>query len=252
MVELMKAVQIQPEKITLGLRATPVISGKDPTSSAEPVVAARDWAAELDHHQKKAEQLARELKAVQVQLSQRTEELSALRAQVDAADADSQSCGYLAGQALARKELESTDEHIRAEWSALAGELLSSRDTFFAEWRQQLTDIAIAVIARMLGDTVVDYEAVQAAVQQVLRESGAEGKIRVLIAVSQFERFGPLLAANLQALGENIEVVPSRRVNHGGCILETGAGVIDGRYEVQLEAIKKILDRKFATDGSSS
>jgi flagellar biosynthesis/type III secretory pathway protein FliH len=47
-----------------------------------------------------------------------------------------------------------------------------------------------------------------------------------------------------------LEIASDARVTHGGCLLETPGGLIDGRFESQLTRLHEILSAHYA--GSTS
>jgi type III secretion protein L len=76
-------------------------------------------------------------------------------------------------------------------------------------------------------------------VLEVLRKAGYQEKMVVKVSPDDHE----LLSKHRLRLSsiKNIEFVSDEKVKLGGCIVKTDSGMIDGRLEVQLQALYDIL-----------
>lgn len=108
--------------------------------------------------------------------------------------------------------------------------------------QSSITDIALAAIAKIIGEQLTDVRQVSQSIEHIIYESGFAGAMKVLVAPTHYEELTSAGGIVLQRLGNRqLELQPDPRVSYGGCILETAGGVIDGRYEVQLKNLRTIV-----------
>jgi flagellar assembly protein FliH len=198
--------------------------------------------SELTHAKTRIEQLEAALEESQHKLKASNEALNELHAGLDAERAGAREQGYAAGleraEITARAELQKQLE----AWRHSVEEMLHANDERLRALHAELTDIVLAAAIKLLGEQLVNPHAVRGCVEHVMRESGITTPSRVLIAPAQYEQLTKYGGAQLAWFRERrLDLAPDAKVAHGGCILETPNGLIDGRYEAQLAKLREIV-----------
>jgi flagellar assembly protein FliH len=150
--------------------------------------------------------------------------------------------GYEAGQLRAKTEVEQETARLfgalAAVVSAAESALEQERDALAAD----CADIVAEVLAKIAGSVLASREAIVGTVLTVLRrmKDDREATIRVHaddLPVLQFEeeKLSKLFGRS------KFTLVADSRVTVGGCIVETSAGSLDGRLDVQLREMCETL-----------
>ena len=108
-----------------------------------------------------------------------------------------------------------------------------------------MLDLVFTSLCRLLGQISLSAQAVRAQVQQALIELGARS-VAVMrlhpqdIACLQDD---PYTAAMLQQMGvdSKIPFLADAHITLGGCIIDTPAGSLDARFEIQFQALRDSL-----------
>lgn len=187
-----------------------------------------------------------ELQTTREQLKETTAALEALQTSLLAEQARAKEQGYAEGlrqaQAAAQRALEEQLTH----WRQSAEEMLRASDARTQALRTEITDVVMASLVKILGEQAANPHMIRAAVEQTLKESSAGAPLRVLLAPAQFEQLMKSGAAQLGWFKERrLEIAPDARVTHGGCLLETSSGFIDGRLETQLARLHEIISTHY-------
>lgn len=185
-----------------------------------------------------------ERELLRVQLSDLQEQIAARKA---AAHQEGYADGLKNAEAQAKRELAA----VLSSWQTSLEHGQRQYESSIQAIQSQLTEVVMTAVTKLLGDHAMAPALVKAAVEQTLREAGGGVPARVLIAPSQYEQLTRLGAPNLAALRERrIEIAPDARVAAGGCMIETSNGLIDGRFEVQLQRLREIVSRHLAPAAS--
>jgi flagellar biosynthesis/type III secretory pathway protein FliH len=198
--------------------------------------------SELQGAKIRVEQLDAVLSDTQRRLTASDEALNELQGALDAERAAAREQGYAAGleraEAVAKADLQKQLE----SWRHSVEEMLRANEDRWRAVHSELSDIVLAAAAKLIGEQLVSPHAVRACVEQLMRETGITAPSRVLIAPSQYEQLlksgGPHLAWFKE---RRLDLAPDARVTHGGCILETSNGLMDGRYDVQLTRLRELV-----------
>lgn len=107
---------------------------------------------------------------------------------------------------------------------------------------EMTVEIVCEAVAKVIGESMVDKDVVAAAVRQVVRK--AKEQTKMIVRVSQAD--WTFLHGHEAELTDgfsagSVEILPDDRVQMGGCLVETSAGTLDGRLEVQLERLREAL-----------
>lgn len=103
-------------------------------------------------------------------------------------------------------------------------------------------EVVCEAVTKIIGDALIDRDVVVSAIRQVVREARERSKLVVHVSPHDWT----LLEGHRDRLTEglsvgSVEIVADDRVQLGGCLLETPAGNLDGRLEVQLERLRDAL-----------
>ena len=141
--------------------------------------------------------------------------------------------GVAEAQAVSRDKLHQLDGLIEAAGRSFTAQVSDLED--------MAVSIAFEALVKLLGEALVTPSGVQAVVSQVLQQAKDQEKLIVRLSPGDFYL---LLQHRPEApvlMQSGIELVPDERVALGGCLVETGAGSLDGRIETQLESLRRVL-----------
>jgi flagellar biosynthesis/type III secretory pathway protein FliH len=131
-----------------------------------------------------------------------------------------------------------------ARVESLSSALQRERQEFFARIEPELVRLAVTIAEKVIGrelelrpETVVDL--VQAATKR-LREREL---LRVSVNPRDLERVREARDDLLSAVEgiQRLEIIEDRRVDPGGCVIESPNGTLDARIRTQLEEISRVL-----------
>lgn len=131
--------------------------------------------------------------------------------------------------------------------------LSDAREATFQELEDSAVEVVFEAVTKILGyaatDKQIAYNVVREAIEQV------KGRDHLIIRVSNKD-YDLVKAALAHAgaehsLAKNINIVADNLVQLGGCLIETEAGSLDARLEIQLQRLKDILlgTRRTPSDG---
>lgn len=163
------------------------------------------------------------------------EELEALRRQAMESGREQ---GLQQGRAAGERECSRQIQLLRAVVEESKAAHLRALDVLATS----ATDIVLVAVGKILGDAFANHEAALAAVRETLRRCHDRSHLRVCVAPGDFE----VLSARHEELLErtragDLELVADERVALGGCIVESVAGRLDARLEVQIQRLDETL-----------
>jgi flagellar assembly protein FliH len=244
---LKKTTSLTDQRVTLGPATSLAIS-----PMAEPVI---DLAAELEKlrrdlaqaqqeicgNNEKLNTATAELISVQDELAQARNEVQQLRADLKQEHDGAREKGYQAGiESALQESLKSLEQQSALWWKGLE-QLIEHEQIFFGTIKSQMTDLIMAAVAKIIGEQLADPHAIAASIDQIIRESGELHEIQVFIAPTHYEALQTGGTTLRPIRGRTVELFPDTRVEYGGCLLEGRNGVIDGRFEIQLEKLRSIV-----------
>lgn len=120
-----------------------------------------------------------------------------------------------------------------------AAELEDAIEAWFVAAEEQLAEVALLVAAKVISaEITANREIVVAIVRDALAEVDHVKNVRIRVNPADSEYLSDqtetILAANRSL--RRVEVVPDSTI-HGGCVVESDAGVIDATVSTRLEAI---------------
>ena len=197
---------------------------------------------ELQLAQTNISELEHLLAASRHESQQRSAQLTQIESSLDAERAAACDRGHAEGveKATAAARLEA--EHQARQWQRSAEEMLRAHESHWQTLRNDLTDVVMGAVIKMLGEQLTHPQAIRAVIEQTMRESSVGAPLRALIAPSQYDQLTKAGGSHLAWFKERrMELAPDARVTHGGCLLETTAGFIDARFETQLAKLRDIV-----------
>ena len=150
--------------------------------------------------------------------------------------------GFAQGNA---EGLETGERAYAAQLQALA-ELIASLRNVMGQQIEGVTDVAVEIVyeavVKIIGEQVMQRETVVAIVREIMRRAKDRSRLVARVAPRDLEMItaqGGKLTEGLNV--GDIEIVGDDRVSLGGCLLETPAGNLDGRLEIQLQQLRDAL-----------
>jgi flagellar biosynthesis/type III secretory pathway protein FliH len=211
------------------------------------VVLDHDAREQLQQAQGHVEQLESELQATRQQLADAKATLEQLHGSLLSEQARAKEQGHAEGLRQGQQAAHRALEDQLAQWRQSADEMLRAAEARTQTLRAELTDVVLASVVKILGEQAANPHMIRAAVEQTLKESSAGAPLKVLLAPTQFEQLMKSGPAHLGWFKERrLEIAPDGRVTHGGCLLETPSGLIDGRLDTQLTRLHEIISAHFA------
>lgn len=150
--------------------------------------------------------------------------------------------GYEAGEQRARAEAEQEIDRTLGALSAVAAAAESAFEQESATLAESCADVVAEVLAKIAGSALASHEAIVGTVMTVLSRLKEDREAIIRVHADDL----PVLQQHEQKLaqrlgGRKFTLVADARVAVGGCIVETAAGSLDGRLEVQLREMCETL-----------
>ena len=159
------------------------------------------------------------------------DDLHALRTQA-------QSEGFAAGQAAG---LEDAVARVKTTLAALERCTAAAEAAFATEEAQlagQCADIVMAALGKIAGPVLSRPEAVTGCVMEVLKRVKDERELTIRVSPYDLAVLQENRDRIAQALaGRTFSILEDKRVELGGCVVESALGTLDGRLEQQLHAM---------------
>jgi flagellar assembly protein FliH len=145
--------------------------------------------------------------------------------------------GYSDGMAAARAEL--ADALMVVQAAALSAQRV--RDQLLASTEHEIVELVIESVRTVIGTRVEsDPTFVLQTVEHALQRLGNQNVVRLRVNPADLS----VVASHLDTRGgavQPFEVFGDGSIGIGGCIIDTAAGEIDARLDVQLEALTRAL-----------
>lgn len=238
-------VEASHERVVLGPQQARDLREAVPTlvhSNPEPSESSARLHQQMHEQKERIAALEARLRAVEDDNTVRLEQLTDLRAGLQEAHREAQERGLEAGMRDAEARVQRHLEQQTSGWKAATEEMLRQNESSLQALRAELTDVVLAAVAKVLGEQLANPNVVRASTEQLLKECGVGGPIRVLLAPAQHEQLMKSGGAPLAWFRDRrLEIGVDERVRFGGCLLETAQGIVDGRFEVQLEKLRQVL-----------
>jgi flagellar assembly protein FliH len=150
--------------------------------------------------------------------------------------------GYEAGQLRAKAEAEQETERLLSALASVVATAESALEQERATLAEDCADVVAEVLAKIAGSVLASREAIVGVVTTVLRRMKDDREATIRVHADDL----PVLQLEEEKLAKlfgrsKFTLVADSRVTVGGCIVETSAGSLDGRLDVQLREMCETL-----------
>jgi flagellar assembly protein FliH len=152
--------------------------------------------------------------------------------------------GAREAQQRADAELQHTIETLRAHLQQVIQGVHAQHEAYLQHAESQMLDLALEVARKVVREELKLQPAhVLAIVRDTLRRVQGFGRLRIRVNPLDVDLLRQNRPSLLQVVDgvEGIEIVEDRRVDQGGCVIETEQGVYDARIRTQLGEIERVL-----------
>jgi flagellar biosynthesis/type III secretory pathway protein FliH len=150
--------------------------------------------------------------------------------------------GYAEGKEKAEREVQAQYASELESLKSLVRGVRENLDQQFDGVIDTAVEVVFEAVTRIVGESYQDRSGVAAIVREVVRH--AKDRSRLVVRVHPGDQAVLQVCADDVARGMScgpIEVAADDRVAMGGCMLETPAGNLDGRLEIQLQQLRDVL-----------
>lgn len=143
--------------------------------------------------------------------------------------------GYMAGVAKAEAEWQQRLNEINAHLQ----EAVWLKQAMLAEAETEFVHLCIGVVRKVIGNLQKEQEeTVWQMIQQALRETQAQGRVRLLVHPADLTNIEKLYREMVRIIpGEQLEILADPSVQRPGCFIYTDQGIIDATLDAQMETI---------------
>jgi flagellar assembly protein FliH len=152
--------------------------------------------------------------------------------------------GAREAQQRADAELQHTIETLRAQLQQVIQGVHAQHEAYLKHAEAQMLDLALEVARKVVREELKLQPAhVLAIVRDTLRRVQGFGRLRIRVNPLDVDLLRQNRPSLLQVVDgvEGIEIAEDRRVDQGGCVIETEQGVYDARIRTQLGEIERVL-----------
>lgn len=144
--------------------------------------------------------------------------------------------GYREGTTIARAEL--AEALALVQRIALDAKVV--RDRLLRDVERETIELVIASTRAVLGEQVqIDPALVLDTVQRALKRAGAQNIVRIRVHPQDHELVSARLGDHRDAAVVDWAVTADGSITVGGCVIDTEAGEVDARLDVQLEEVAR-------------
>lgn len=242
------AMSLERRRLAASEISSTIINGQTP----EPIVSQIDPEQEDDPVVEGLRERVAQLQLALTTLETRTEaaemKVEANAALIDRAVAEGREHGYTIGleQGLkeSRKHLAAQQIQFKQSFEKITEAINVALQTYIQQVAQDgVLEIAFAATTKLLGKVLVTRDGVAALVAEVLKQVMDTHKpvfVRLAAVDYRLLQEDPLWLEHFNSVHE-VQIVADHRVSVGGCIVESKAGLLDARLEVQLTRFMETL-----------
>jgi flagellar assembly protein FliH len=153
--------------------------------------------------------------------------------------------GREAAQKTAAQEESARHDAVRA----LVRQLSEAGDRAVAKLAEQSCDIAFESVCRIAGTRAASREFVAGVVENVLTLARGQGEAVVRLHPRDAVTLRGAMTEPLRIAGQAVQLVEDETLAHGGCVVVSELGTLDGSLEVQLRRLRDLLSSAPANIG---
>ena len=133
-----------------------------------------------------------------------------------------------------------------ARWAEALEALRGAREALHAKYEPEVVKLAVKIAEKVIGEELrTRPETIVSITRECLRMVRGEHRLTIRVSASEKDIVLRTLDSLERTIGPTaqIQVVGDSAIAPGGCIVESGSGVIDARLETQLKCLEEILLR---------
>lgn len=164
-----------------------------------------------------------------------SEELARLRA-------EAVEQGHNEGLQLGRETGQQETDQSREQLSALINSMRSEYERDLDGIAEIGAEIVFEAVTRIIGNSYLDRTGITAVVREVISHAKDRSRLVIRVCPADYQEIKTaheMFTEN--GNNQKVEILADDRVELGGCLLETPAGNLDGRLEVQLQQLRDTL-----------
>jgi flagellar assembly protein FliH len=156
-----------------------------------------------------------------------------------------------------REGVASGDEQYREaikSLGSLAASMAEQHGQLLVHAEDAAVEVVYQAVVKILGTEIAREAGIVAAVQQSIAQVAQTGRLVVRVSPDDYRMLTEGPGQTLLAIERSpVEWTPDERVALGGCLIDTDAGQLDGRLEVQLGRLREVLlDAREQQHGSNT
>lgn len=126
------------------------------------------------------------------------------------------------------------------QMAALLESLGALRSELLSEVEDDVVAIVFQAVTAIIGNVLAERVGVFEVVRQVIGQVRDRENLIVRVSNKDFALIKDAYAPD-NCIGQRVEVLAEPRILPGGCLVESSAGTLDGRLEVQLHSLRELL-----------
>lgn len=187
-------------------------------------------------------ELYAQLEAQKQRADQAEQALTTYQTQMDELRLNAQKEGMEKGLEQASIESENALKEQLQSLSLVLQEMNVQRQQLLQEEAEKVAvEIGFHAAAKIIGLSLTDRAVVLGIVQKAMESVVDQNNLVVKLSHADFEKIRSTKDGDELGALTGIDIRPDSSIQFGGCIVESSAGALDARLELQLEAIKSAL-----------
>lgn len=163
--------------------------------------------------------------------------------------------GKEAAEVEQRTQREVIAQNLRREIETFLEDLTQQVEEYLARLEPHLLTLTLEIARKVVKDEIrQDPQVVLRIIQDALRRVGAGMKLRIRVNPLDLELARENKSSFLSLVEglRQIEIIEDRRVEQGGCLIETDQGILDARPTTQLQEIEQALLHSSSAQGQAT
>lgn len=153
--------------------------------------------------------------------------------------------GYEAGRTAAEAEAQATAAEYRSLIEAFVKQIEAERQRLWREAERQIVAFVMEIAQKVVKEEAkINREVALSVVRNALRRVVDTERVRIRVNLADLETVRGAREELLTLIDgiDHLEIIEDRRVQPGGCVVETNAGTIDAKLETQFAELQTMLD----------
>jgi flagellar assembly protein FliH len=141
---------------------------------------------------------------------------------------------------------EKNQEELKAALKQIADLMHSLKDiheSLYQELEDSAVEVVFEAVAKIIGHAATDKDMVYNITREAIERVKGRNKIIIRVSTHDYDMIKTALshAENSDLHNSNLTVIADNLVQLGGCLIETEAGSLDARLEIQMQRLKDAL-----------